>query len=31
MVEVLTESVGVGDEQIQQWMITNPGQLLAVD
>ena len=31
MVEVLTESVGVGDEQIQQWMITNPAQLLAVD
>ena len=31
MVEVLTESVGVGDEQIQQWMITNPRQLLAVD
>ena len=31
MVEVLTESVGVGDEQIQQWMITNPGHLLAVD
>ncbi|MAI71148.1 MAG: N-acetylglucosamine-6-phosphate deacetylase [Rhodopirellula sp.] len=30
MIEVLKGSVGVSDEQIRQWMITNPLQLLAV-
>ena len=28
MIDVLTESVGVSREQIRQWMITNPAQLL---
>ena len=31
MIQVLKGSVGVGDEQIRQWMITNPLQLLGGD
>ena len=31
MIEVLKGPVGVSEEQIRQWMITNPLQLLAAD